>query len=113
MPFDEEVIRKEFDDLPSRDADKLATLMAYYQTVGFGNPSSAQVDDYGDALYRLRHLKPAYAGRLVFFAVDREAGFERLVVLTVTKKQSQKVPASVLETAKRRKRQGEEGRRKR
>jgi phage-related protein len=71
------------------------------------------VDDYGDGLYRLRHVKLAYQGRLIFFAVDRAAGFERLVVLTVYKKQTQKVPARVLETAKRRKKQWEEARKKR
>ena len=65
---------------------------------------------YEDGLYRLRHIKPAYQGRLIFFAVDRAAGFERLVILTVYKKQSQKAPASVLETAKRRKKQWEEER---
>lgn len=107
VPFDEEVIRKEFDDLPAKDADKLAALIVHYQAIGLGNPSPAQIDDYGDGLYRLRHIKPAYAGRLIYFAVDRQAGFERLVILMVFKKQSQKVPANVIETAKRRKQQWE------
>ncbi len=48
----------------------------------------------------LRHIKPAYQGRLIFFAVERAAGFERLVVLTVYKKESQNVPQSVLERAR-------------
>jgi hypothetical protein len=29
VPFDAEVIQKEFDDLPSRDADKLAALILH------------------------------------------------------------------------------------
>jgi hypothetical protein len=50
---------------------------------------------------------------LIFFAADRVAGFERLVILAVYKKESQKVPASLLETVKQRKRQWEEGRKRR
>lgn len=110
VPFDADIITKEFDDLPAKDADKFAALLVHYQTTGLGNPAPAQVDDYGNGLYRLRHIKSAYQGRLIFFAVDRVEGFERLVILTVYKKQSQKVPDSVLETAKRRKKQWEEGR---
>ena len=60
------------------------------KAVGLGNPSPAQVDDYGDGLYRLRHIKPAYQGRLIYFAADREKGFERLVILSVYKKQAQR-----------------------
>jgi phage-related protein len=72
----------------------------------------AQVDDYGNGLYRLRHIKPAYQGRLLFFASDCSAGFERLVMLVVYKKQGQKAPQHILETAKRRKKQWEDKRRK-
>ena len=54
-----------------------------------------------------RHIKPAYQGRLLFFAAERSAGFERLIVLAVYKKQGQKAPQHILETAKRRKKQWE------
>lgn len=110
IPFDEEVICREFAALPDGDRAKLTALLVHYESVGFGNPSPAQIDDYGDGLYRLRHIKPAYMGRLIYFAVDRVAGFERLVILTVFKKQSHKVPSSVLETTRRRKKQWEERR---
>ena len=113
IPFDEEIVQKELDALPASDAAKLGMLMDHYETVGLGNPSPVQIDDYGDGLYRLRHIKPAYQGRLIYFSVDREAGFERLVILTVYKKQSQKVPTSVIETAKRRKQQWEDRRNRR
>lgn len=98
--------------MPGNDAAKLGTLMEHYQTVGHGNPSPVQIDDYGNGLYRLRHIKPSYQGRLIFLAVDRAAGFERLVILVIYKKQGQKTPADVIETAKRRKKQWEESRKK-
>ena len=71
MPFDEAVIQKEFDALPTNDAGKLIDLMRRYEAVGLGNPAPARVDDYGDGLYRLRHIKPAYQGRMIFFGVER------------------------------------------
>jgi phage-related protein len=95
-----ETIKAEFIALPDRDEAKLLSLMEHYETVGFGNPSPAQIDDYGDGIYRLRHIKPAYQGRLIFFAVERVAGLEKLVVLTVFKKQSQDVPQNVLDRAR-------------
>ena len=113
VPFDEEIIQKEFDALPATDAAKLGMLMDHYETVGLGNPAPVQIDDYGDGLFRLRHIKSAYQGRLIYFTVDRSAGYERLVILTVYKKQSQKTPANLIETAKRRKQQWEDKRNRR
>ncbi len=112
LPFDEGTIQKELDELPSKDAAKLVALMNHYEQCGFGNPSPAQVDDYGDGIYRLRHIKPAYQGRLLFFASIRSSGFEQLVMLVVYKKQGQKVPQHIVETARKRKKQWEERRRK-
>src|ERR1035441_3243590 len=112
IPFHEDTIRKELDELPSKDAAKLASLMDHYEQCGLGNPSPAQVDDYGDGLYRLRHIKPAYQGRLLFFATDCSAEFGRLVILVVCKKQGQNALQHILETAKRRKKQWEDKRRK-
>jgi len=110
VAFHEDTIRKELDELPPKDAAKLAALMDHYEQCGFGNPSPAQVDDYGDGIYRLRHVKPAYQGRLLFFASGRSSGFEELVMLAVYKKQGQKAPRRILETAKKRKKQWEETR---
>jgi phage-related protein len=107
VPFDEDTIQKELDELPPRDAAKLVSLMEHYEQCGLGNPSPVQIDDYGDGLYRLRHIKPAYQGRLLFFAQDCSAGMERLVMLVVYKKQGHKVPQHILETAKKRKKQWE------
>ncbi|CAN5553108.1 hypothetical protein BH11ARM2_BH11ARM2_16220 [soil metagenome] len=98
--FNVETVEAEFLALPNKDEAKLLSLMEHYVTAGLGNPSPAQISDYGDGLYRLRHIKSVYQGRLIFFAVERIAGFERLVVLTVYKKQSQSVPQSVLERAR-------------
>lgn len=112
VPFREDTIQKELDELPPKDAAKLAALMAHYEQCGLGSPSPAQIDDYGEGICRLRHIKPAYQGRLLFFASDRSSGFEQLVMLVVYKKQGQKVPQHVLETTKKRKKQWEETRRK-
>jgi hypothetical protein len=54
VPFHEDTIRKELDELPPKDAAKLVALMEHYEQSGWGNPSPAQIDDYGDGLYRLR-----------------------------------------------------------
>ena len=110
IPFDEEIIRRELYALPDGDRAKLEALIEHYEAVGFGNPAPAQVDDYGAGLYRLRHIKPAYQGRLIFFVVDRTKGFERFVIVTVYKKQSKRTPLGVIETAKRRKKQWEDDR---
>jgi len=102
VPFDELIIKKELDALPSKDAEKLVALMMHFEKCGLGNPSPAQIDDYGDGILRIRHIKPAYQGRAIYFASERTYGFEKLVILLVFKKETQKTPASVLETAKRR-----------
>src|SRR5580704_11709269 len=100
---DEELIRREFAEIPAKDRAKLMAVMEHYRTVGLGNPSPAQIDVYGGGIRRLRHIKPAYQGRLLFFVADRAAEIERLVVLTVFKKQSQDVPKYVLDRAEARK----------
>lgn len=98
--YDFNTICAEFAELPDKDRAKLLSLLEHYKAAGLGNPSPAMIDDYGDGLYQLRHIKPAYQGRLIYFATERVAGFERLVVLTVFKKQGQDVPQNVLERAR-------------
>lgn len=100
VPFDEEVIRKELNDLPSKDADKLVALMDHYQRTGHGNPAPAMIDDYGDGLFRLRHVKSSYSGRAIFFAAEKLPDGETLIILKIYKKEGQKSPLSVIETAK-------------
>lgn len=102
--YDDAIIRSELDALPVKDSAKLIALMEHYKAVGGGNPSPAMINDYSDGLKRMRHIKPAYKGRLLFFVADRTPDYERLVVLTVFKKESQDVPRSVLERAAIRKR---------
>jgi len=111
-PFDQEVIEAELEALPPKDAAKLVALMTHYEQSGFRNPSPAQIDDYGDGIFRLRHLKPAYSGRLLFFCVDRVQGAERLIILLVYKKEGQKVPLRLLGKAKERMKQWEQKRNK-
>jgi len=78
--FDQDVIRKEFECLPDGERARLVSLMQHYEQVGLGNPSPVMIDDYGDGIKRLRHIKPVYAGRGLFFCVEsrsrvREVGF--------------------------------------
>ncbi len=61
IPFDPAVIEREMAALPRQDAAKLAALIEYYEGCGFGNPGPVQIDAYGDGLFRLRHIKPAYS----------------------------------------------------
>lgn len=105
--FDRAIIQAELDGLPSKDSAKLVSLMEHYREVGLGNPSPVQIDDYGNGIYRLRHIKSAYQGRLLYFAVERVSGFERLVVLAVYKKESHSVPKSILDLGLARKRKFE------
>jgi phage-related protein len=97
--FDFATIVAEFGSLPAKDRAKLMALLEHFRTVGAGNPSPAQIDDYGGGLHRLRHVKSAYQGRALFFVVERTFGFERLIVLTVYKKESQETPDHVLARA--------------
>ena len=99
-PFDEEVISRELAGLPARDAAKLTALMIHYQTCGTGNPAPVQIDDYGDGILRLRHIKPAYQGRMLFFCVDQSSSKARLIILAIYKKEGDAVPARVLRTAR-------------
>lgn len=108
VPFDEQTIQKELDELPAKDADKLVALISHYEVCGNENPMPVQVDSYGDGIYRLRHMKPAYQGRMLFFTSERTRDFERLVILAVYKKEGQRTPTIILDTAKRRKAQWEQ-----
>jgi len=87
--FDDRVIRHEFGDLTLKDRAKLMALMEHYRISGNTNPVPAKIDDYGDGLKRLRHIKPAYKGRLLFFVVEGADDLERLVVVSVFVKQGQ------------------------
>ena len=99
--FNQKTIEAEFRALPERDEAKLLALMEHYREVS-GNPSPAQIDSYGNGIYRLRHIKPSYSGRALFFIVDTKQGTENLVVLAVYKKEGNKAPQTIIETARER-----------
>ena len=48
VAFDEEVIDREVDALPAKDAAKLLTLIDFYETCGLGDPNPVRIDGYGD-----------------------------------------------------------------
>jgi len=106
--YDYDIISSELSQLPAAESAKLASLMHHYRTVGNQNPAPAQIDDYGDGIKRLRHIKSAYQGRILFSVGERSAGYEKLIVLTVYKKEGMTVPNSVLQRAIKRKKQFDE-----
>jgi hypothetical protein len=101
--FDDDIITAELDALPAKDAAKLVVLMDYYETVGLGGPSPAKIQNYGDGIMCIRHIKPAYNGRALFYAGESRSGYQLLWLLTVYKKESQEVPKQILERARERK----------
>jgi len=101
--FDNEVITGELDALPSKDAAKLIALMNHYELAGLGDPAPAQIDDYGEGIKRIRHIKPDYQGRGLFYVGESSAGYQKLWLLTVYKKESQDVPKHILVRARERK----------
>ncbi len=98
--FDDEIITQELDDLPARDAANLIVVMGRYEEVGFDDPKPAKVQDYGEGIKCIRHVKPNYKGRGLFYVGESGTGYQKLWVLTVYKKESQEVPKHVLERAK-------------
>ena len=90
--FDDETIIQEFDDLPAKDAANLIVVMGRYEKVGFDDPKPAKVQDYGDGIKCIRHVKSSYKGRGLFYIGESIPGFQKLWILTVYKKESQEVP---------------------
>lgn len=101
-PFDEKTIRAEFDSLPRKDRAKLAALIEFYEDADIGNPYPAQVDAYEGGVFRLRHVKASYQGRALFYVNESREGAQRLILLTIYKKESASALAAVLDRARRR-----------
>lgn len=93
VPFDEGIIKRELRDLPTEDFLDLTQAMKLYQQdaeIGY------TIDNYGDVMM----IKGKKQGRGLFFAHFGD----RLVLLKVYKKETQKVPRAVIESAISRKR---------
>lgn len=101
--FDDDVITQELEDLPAKDAASLIAVMDHYETVGLDDPRPAKVQDYGEGIRCIRHVKPNYKGRGLFYVGVTGPGYQKLWVLTVYKKESQEVPRHILERARSRK----------
>lgn len=92
--FDERVIRKEFWDLNTQDFLDLTEAMKNYQhNTGVGY----SIDNYGEVLM----IKGSKQGRGLFFALVED----RLILLLVYKKETQKVPKRMIDVAVARKRE--------
>lgn len=101
VPFDEKTIEKEFEKLPEDDRVKLDSAIFAYEE---GVDSGWAIKSYSDGLKMITDGGRGQ-GRCIFF-VEYE---EFAVILTVYKKESQKVPFSVLKTAKARRKKYEQG----
>ena len=77
--------------------------MDFYETVGVGELSPAKVDDYGDGIKRIRHIKSAAQGRGLFYVGETRAGYQQLWLIAVFKKASQDLPKHIMVRAKERK----------
>ncbi|HSI74028.1 MAG TPA: hypothetical protein VK934_12700 [Fimbriimonas sp.] len=106
-PYNPEVINEELRKLPTRDAIDLKTAMKQYQDdTGVGY----RIKNYGDGLMMISDSGRGQ-GRCLFFRAETNINpktgevEERLTALLVYKKETQKVPQSVIQTA--RKRMGE------
>lgn len=99
-PFNEQVIRKELLALPATDHKALTVAMAAFQDeTGTGY----RIKDYGDGLKMITDSGRGQ-GRGLFF-IETEDSF---VLLSVYKKEGQKAPTSLLDTAKQRKKKYEQ-----
>jgi len=81
----------------------LIAVIGRYEEVGFDDPKPAKVQDYGDGIKCIRHVKPNYQGRCLFYMGDSAPGYQKLWILTIYKKETQEMPKQVLERAKSRK----------
>ncbi len=93
-PFNESKIRKELDGLPPDDRAKLVAALKAFQD---GLEIGWAVKDYGGGLKMITDSGRGQ-GRCLFFFVESEIG----IIVKIYKKESQEVPQSVLEAARRR-----------
>ncbi|MFM9873735.1 MAG: type II toxin-antitoxin system RelE/ParE family toxin [Fimbriimonadaceae bacterium] len=88
-PFDKKIIRREILSLSSQDHKRLTVAMKAYQLdLGVGY----KLKNYGNQIEMLTDSGDGQ-GRCIFFTRSPE----RLIVLLIYKKESQKIPASILE----------------
>ena len=106
QPYNEEQINEEFGALPRADFLDLTLGMQLFQEFGIDAPVTvSKYEDYG-----ILFLKRSRAGRVLFEFTKSEKQHGKYVVrilevLLVYKKESQRVPESVLKLAAKRKRE--------
>ena len=106
VPFDEEVIEKELDALERASISDLAKLdfciRRYEQVSAKENPSPALIETFDEGFLELRHIKGNYKGRLLFYMPKLPKGTEKLVMLVVFRKETQKTPPAMIDLAEKR-----------
>ncbi len=100
--FDPETINRELAALAREDLRALRFAMFHY---GAESGAHCRVENYGKGLMMVTNSGRGQ-GRCLFFTVRIEDGVESLTALLVYKKESQKAPQAILDTARRRMREG-------
>jgi phage-related protein len=102
-PFDYKVIQKEFLYLPDQDQVKLHQVMDLYEDCGGPPEAPIVVKTYQEAIRMIKHSSKSRQGRCLFYVSESGKQYEELTILTIYKKESQDVPKTILERAKKRK----------
>lgn len=105
--FDKDTIRAEFAALPDPDRVNLHNTMNLYKDCGYKAEPPVLVKDYGDDILCLRHQSKVFQGRTLFYISEARKDFQRLTILVVYKKETNK--AKHIETAKQRMAKHREG----
>lgn len=99
-PYNERTIKKEIASIPAQDQSKLLSAMKSFEN---GELTGFILKDYSDGIKMLTDSGRGQ-GRCIFFTEDKEVA----VILKVYKKETQKLPKAVIDTAIRRKKDYEE-----
>ncbi len=99
-PYKLKTIDKEFEALPSKDLANLASAMKSYEE---GETTGYRLENYGDGIKMIKDSGRGQGRCLFFTEIDDNA-----IILKVYKKESQKIPKAIIDTAKQRKKKYEQ-----
>lgn len=106
IPYDQDAIRKEMENLPESDFIALKYAMGKYaQSAGDEILPPAAVEDqhrYGAKyrpVFKVRHRSGSHQGRAFFYFGAKTEGVEPMVVLLVYKKEKDEAPRHLVEAA--------------
>lgn len=86
--FDLDVIRRELDSLPDRDAADVLKLIERFETAPTRPVSPILIEDYGDEIKCLRDVNARYQNRTLFFVAEAKPDYQLIVILLHYKKKN-------------------------